>query len=266
MRTYLRICLVLTSLVIFTVSAPRLRADGIAFNVTPMIADLTAEAGTTQTGVITLSDNSAADSAPLRVKVAVKDWTLTVSGDPHFFEAGTTPGSCASWLTVTPQELSVPSGQPQVVRYTLAVPPGAQGSYHAIVFLTTAPLPSHVNNRNVLVSGCIGCTLYVQVGPCVRRAKITALTMTANNVTLTLQNTGSSYLRLKGVVKIAGSDGEVVQQITIPGAVVLPGENGTRTITLPLSSAAATGSYTATAILDYGGDVLLGARANVVVP
>lgn len=266
MQYSLRVFFVFFSLVILTVPVARLRADGLSFNVTPMITDVTAEAGTTQTGLITLRENASPDSPPLRVKVSVKDWALNRSGEPQFLAPGTTLGSCASWLQVTPQELSVPAGQPQVVRYTLTVPPGAQGSYHAIIFFTTAPLPGRVNNRSVGVSGCIGNTIYVQVGSPVHRAKITGLMLTAKNVTLMVQNTGSSYLRLKGVVKIANASGDIVQQITLPGGVVLPGPDGTRVITLATPSLPQAGSYTATVVLDYGGDVLLGARTHAKLP
>jgi hypothetical protein len=264
---YRRLFFVFATLVNFTVAVGAVRADALSFNVTPMISDLTVAAGTSQTGLITVRDSAEAGSATLRLKVSMEDWTLDELGKPSFTASGTSTDSCAPWIQINPVELSVNPGQPEIVRYTVTVPATAQGSYHCIVFFTSAPLPSATMGSSVRVSGCIGNTVYVQVGPPVRRAKITALTITPKTVTITVQNTGSSYLRLAGEVKIAsGSESNVVQQINIPRAVVLPGNNSKRVITINTSSDLGTGSYVVTAVLDYGGDVLLGARTNATLP
>ncbi len=263
MHYRLQLFFVLLYLVFVTGLSPKLDADGLSFNVTPMITDLSIEPGASQTGLTSVRDNNAVGSPPIRFKVSLRDWTLDQSGQPTFADPGTMPDSCAPWMTVTPSELSVSPGQDQLVRYTVTAPPGSQGSYHCIILLTSAPEPAIVHNTSVNVCGCIGNTVYVQVGPPVYRAKITSLAVTTKNVALTVENTGSSYVRLGGVVKIADSTGNVIQQIKIPGYVVLPGSNNLRIVTMDTLSDLPSGAYTATAILDYGGDALLGARIHV---
>jgi hypothetical protein len=266
MQSMTRLFFVALNLIFLTVSATLLRADGLSFNLTPMITDLTVAPGASQTGLITVRNNSTDGSVPLRFKVTLKDWTLDINGQPKFSDPGSQTDSCAPWIQVTPIELSVPTNQPQIVRYTVTVPPGAQGSYHCIVLFTTALVPTIATATTVRVTGCIGNTIYVQVGPAVRRAKVVSMTLTAKNVVLTVQNTGSSYIRLGGVVKINDPVGNEVQEIKIPGVVVLPGANNIHIVTMATSPNLPSGSYTTTAIIDYGGDALLGARINAAVP
>jgi P pilus assembly chaperone PapD len=261
-----RIFFVLFSLVFLTAYAPKSESAGLAFTVTPMITDLTVAPGATQTGLINIDDNAPVGSTPVNVKVSVKDWTLDQNGNAQYSEPGTTPGSCANWLTVTPLEFTLKGGGPTIARYSITVPPDAQGCYRCILFFTTAPLPTTVQGTRFDLCAKIGNTIYVQVGPAVHRAKITDLQLTAKNVSLTVQNTGSSYIRLGGDIKIADASGTILQQVKIPGDAVLPGSDNTRIVPIELPSALATGSYTITALLDYGGDALLGARVNATLP
>ena len=112
----------------------------------------------------------------------------------------------------------------------------------------------------------IGSTLYLQVGAQARRARITRLEVTPTNAAVTVENTGTSHLRLKGMLQLHGADGKLVQQLEFPGGVVLPGAEGVRDFKIPGLKLPAPGSYTATVILDYGGEALLGARTHVNAP
>ena len=266
MHPRLRIFFVIFSLVYFTVPMAKLFASGLAFSVSPMISDLTIAPGTTQTGLIALSDGAPAGSKPIDVKVSVKDWTLDQNGQAIYSDPGTEPDSCAGWMQISPTEVSLPGGPPVLVRYTIKVPADAQGCYHCIAFFTTAPVPSTVNGAKANICAMIGNTIYVQVGPVVHRAKIASLSMTANNVTLGVENTGSSYIRLGGEIKISDPTGKLVQDVPIPADAVLPGTAGTRLVPIKLASQLPDGAYTITALLDYGGDALLGARVNATLP
>jgi len=266
MRVRSKLFFVLLTLVFLTARLSVAIAGGLAFSVTPMITDLTINPGATQTGLIAIDDNTPAGSTPVDVKVSVKDWTLDNYGNAIFSDPGTTIGSCASWLTITPFEFTLKGGGPTQARYSITVPPDAQGCYRCIIFFTTAPLPTAMTGSRFDLAAKIGDTIYVQVGPPVRRAKITDLSLFADSVRLTVQNTGSSFIRLGGDVKITDSTGAVVQDVKIPGVAVLPGTDGTRIVPMDLSATLPSGTYTVTALLDYGGDALLGARVNATLP
>jgi hypothetical protein len=266
MQIHSRIFFVFCCLVFFTGADTALLADGLSFSVSPMISDLTIAPGSTHTGLIAVSDNVPAGTPTVNVKATIKDWTLDNYGHPVYSDPGTTPGSCASWLQLTPIELALKGGPPSLVRYTITVPPDAQGSYHCIVFFTTTPLENFAKGASANICAMIGNTIYVQVGPPVKRAKITDIELTAKTVTVTVENTGSSYVRLGGAVKITDSAGKLLQQVDIPADAVLPGANSTRIVPIDLNSVLASGAYTVTALLDYGGQALLGARINATLP
>jgi hypothetical protein len=266
MKHILRLFFVIFIPVLVTVLPSTAFAEGSSLSVSPMVSDMTVAPGTTQTGLITLRFNSMEGAPPVDLKVSIKDWTIDTAGKPIFTEVAAKRDSCANWVQIDPLELSIPAGESKDIRFTVTVPPGAQGSYHCIVFFATAPTPNIYKVDNAQISTVIGNTIYVQVGPVVRRAKVTEMALTNNNVSLTVQNTGSSYFRVNGIVKIADSSGNVVQQVDVPRSVVLPGTDNTRTIDISLPSTLKSGAYTSTAILDYGGDALLGARINATVP
>ena len=245
-------------------------ADPLSFMVQPMTIETEGQAATEQTGVITVSQEmmpAAAGTAgtPLRLRVYASDWTLDRSGTPQFLKAGTTPESCSSWLQINPVELVVQPGETSEVRYTIKIPAGVSGSYHSIIMFETAPVPMQAGPRMVAVNGRIGAAIYVQVGPQVKRARITGFAVTAQRTTLTVENAGNSQVRLKGVLQIQDADGHVVQHVPLPGGVVLPGQDHVRDLTLETPHVPH-GHYLVTALLDYGGGALVGARAHVLFP
>ena len=245
-------------------------ADPLSFLVQPMTIEMDAQPGTEQTGVITVSQDAApappgTEGTPLRLRVYAADWTLDRSGTPQFLKAGTTPGSCSQWLQINPIELVVQPGQTYQVRYVLKTPVSALGSYHSIVMFETAPAPMQAGGHVVAVNGRIGVALYAQVGPQVKRARITGFAVSPKRTTLTVENTGNSHVRLKGVLQFKDADGRVVQQAPLPGGVVLPGKDHVRDLTMDTPHVP-DGHYLVTALLDYGGGALVGARTHVLFP
>ena len=83
---------------------------------------------------------------------------------------------------------------------------------------------------------------------------------------VTIENTGSSHIRLAGVLQFRDEGGKIVQQVNLPGGVVLPGEQNVRDLLVDTPKDLAAGKYTVTAVVDYGGEVLVGARSQYAVP
>lgn len=244
---------------------------GISFTVSPMMSEIEVKPGTSHTGVFTvihdLPEGKKADGvAPLNLRLYAADWSLDRKGNPQFVKAGTLPGSCSNWIQVSPTTVSVPAGERQEVRFTINVPAEAQGTFRTVIMFETIPEPPKNGERAIAINGRIGSTLYVLAGPQSRRARITGLSAAPEVTTLTVENTGTSHVRLKGVLQFKDAAGKMVQEVPLPGGVVLPGTNNIRELTVPMPAPLPRGHYTVTAIVDYGGEVLIGARSKVAVP
>jgi hypothetical protein len=278
-------------------------ASPINFQIDPIVVETTAVPGVPQTGVINITNNNtpvpvvtpaaagatsatpanpsatpppsasttdAATPAPdsagsIRVRLYTVDWTLERNGNPVFQDANTLPDSCASWIQFNPIELDINAGQTISIRYTVSVPPTAQGDYRCMLMFETVPNPSPVKRKTMFVAGRIGCAIYVQVGPESKRLRITALQATPQNVVVTVEDTGTTHVRLAGTVRFEDAGGTLVGQEKLTGGVLLPGENNERDLTVQ-TPALRPGTYTVTAILDYGAESLLGARSHVTIP
>jgi hypothetical protein len=253
------------------VSAAAPARANISFSLAPMTAELEVKAGEQHTGTLLVShdvpDGAKADSLPpLLLRLYAADWTLDRKGSPTFSKPNSFPGSCSSWVQINPVSLSVKAGEKAEVRYTITVPPGMQGTFRTVLMFESAPQPRTDGDRVVSVNGRIGATVYVHVGPQSKRAKIQKLAVTPESSVVTVENTGTSHVRLKGVLQFRDEAGKMVSEVQLPGGVVLPGESNLRDVTVPTPKLPASGTYTVTAVIDYGGEVLIGARSKVTIP
>ncbi len=247
------------------------RAQGISLTASPMMAEVSARPGVQQTGIIALKHEAGAraedkNRAPVHVRVYVMDWCLDPDGNPIFLKAGASGESCAAWVQVNPVELTIDAGATSQVRYTLSVPPDAQGTYRAMVMFETDAAPAQVRGQKVAVNGRLGCALYAQVGPQVRRARVTSFSLKDAYILLNVENTGTTHLRLRGQIEFRDAGGRLVAQTSLPGAVVLSGKDNRRAFRVSAPVLPPGVSLTMTATLDYGGDALLGARGHVLLP
>lgn len=70
------------------------------------------------------------------LKLYLNDWKYLPAGDgtKDFFAPETTPLSCASWITFSPAQLSLPPFGKQKVNYSVKVPENASGGRYAALF------------------------------------------------------------------------------------------------------------------------------------
>jgi hypothetical protein len=244
---------------------------GVSFTVSPMTLELSAQAGKPATGVITVTHDlppgaKPAELPPLRLRAYVQDWTIDRKGQPTFGKPGSIEGSCSEWMEVSPTDLVVPAGERREVRYTVRVPASVQGTFRTVVMFETAPEPRKEGARTISVTGRVGSTMYVQVGPQSKRARITGFKVTPEKSTIVIENTGTSHVRLNGNLQFKDDSGRLVKQVPVRGGVVLPGRSNVREVEVDTPKLPDKGKYSVTAVIDYGGEVLVGARAQVTVP
>jgi hypothetical protein len=245
-------------------------AQGKALSLSPLTVEATADAGRdyTSTYKLWLTMEPGEAPSPEHIKIHVGDWDETPDGKMLFEKAGTCPNSCASWLTINPDEVDLEPGAPLEVRYTVSVPAGTpNGTYWAIVYNQTQALPAP-GNKVMGISGALGMVVYITVGPRDCRGKLTAFHADANGIALGVEDLGSTHLRVGGKIEIQDAQGQVVREFEIKdGGVVLPTGERTRNfqVAYPKDLSLPPGRYTVTGFIDYHGDKILGARTLLVL-
>jgi hypothetical protein len=255
-----------------------------SLGVTPLTVEADAKAGDGYTSTLRVelsepkdpahpSEKASLPSAGAKehVKMFVADWDMTPEGTLVYAKPGSIPGSCAKWITLNPMEFDIEAGQRVNVRYTVEFPKDVpNGTYRAVLFTRTQPSPLQ-GQAGVSVASAIGTILYLTVGPHERKAKVSRFTATPTGMDVTFQNLGSDHLRVNGTLKIESEDGNPLGEFPFPMAVVLPGSDGAPRSRLvhmefPKEVPLLPGRYVLTAMFDFHGEELLGARTRLTVP
>lgn len=106
-------------------------------SLTPLLVELTAAPGDTQTFDILLTNESKAASAHFRVFAT--DVIQKPNGDYRVIEAGESQYSCAKWIKLSTDEATLGPGEGLSVTGKLTVPRGAYGGRYAAVAFELAP-------------------------------------------------------------------------------------------------------------------------------
>ncbi|HEU4752113.1 MAG TPA: hypothetical protein VFU47_03315, partial [Armatimonadota bacterium] len=241
--------LVATGLLLLGVPA---QAAPISFTLAPMTVEHSVPGKGEVTGVIGVTHElppgaKKSELEPMKLRVYAMDWDLDRKGQPNFQKPGSFPGNCSTWVQINPVDLTVPPGEKRDVRYTIRVPEGVQGTFHTVIMFETAQQAQKEGARVVTVSGRVGTTIYVQVGPQSKRARISAFSVTPEKSVVTVQNTGTSHVRLQGQLQFRDEAGKMVSQVPLPGGVVLPGSSNVREFAVETPKLPGSGKYSVTA-------------------
>ena len=254
----------------------------ISFTVSPMTVELEKNAGDVYTGVITV-DNEGSNNQSLFLQTYIADWYLNDAGNQVFQKATTSEAtaleatalkamilehSCSKWITVNPSEFEISPGEFQKIRYTITVPPEANGDYWITLFIKSIPPPENSDNKpknGTIMSGQIGATIYVTTPKSKKDCKIESFVIDSQHAEITLKNLGQAHIRAKGELKIEAIEGKYKNSLQVPATLILPASApvNTRKISINFKDANIVipkGKYQATLVIDYKGDVLKGAR------
>jgi hypothetical protein len=247
--------------------------------VDPVTIETDAKAGEEFTGLIKVGLDPDLDAREITPKEETKqllvrmgDWDMKPDGSLVFAKMGALPWSCSPWIEANPTNFTLKVGDHVDVRYTIRVPKDTpNGTYRAIFFHQTqeVPLPG---KRSVAVASAIATILYVTVGPHERKGRIVGFSADPKQAKIRVENLGTDHLRMSGTLKIEDAEGKPVGEVKLPGAVVLPRSKPDDTrirelvVDFPPELKLAPGRYRLTAIIDYRGSSLLGARTLLAVP
>ncbi len=250
-----------------------------ALRVSPVAFDITTSAGASSTFSFRAIND---ESQPLRFRVEVCDWVRDLYGTNLFCEAaGEVPRSASAWIEVVPRQFRLEPDEAQDLRVTLRVPEAApdgtplEGSYWTAVMVEAVPEEAggEPPGTEVVVKRRFGVKVLVTLAGTGRRdGQILLLERHGLNplgVSLEFANRGTLNLpSVSGRIEVRDVAGTVWERIPVDPFPLLPGY--VRRVTVqsarPRGKRLPPGDYALLAVLDYGGDVLVGAQLLLRVP
>jgi len=229
-----------------------------SINVSPPSVRLSVPPGETKSGTITVENKS---DAPIDMRVYTEDWVYAADGSKTFTQAGTTPLSCAKWITTHPQKLRVEPNKRAGVQYAISVPPDAEGGHYAVIFFESIVSEGEATRGNVVLrfAGRIGTIVYLEAEGKIKRAgTVTAFTCgrpdqnSPLTINMTLKNEGNAHIIAEGVMNIIDKDGNIFGRKELGPINTLPGD--TRNYKTEWLGDLKEGTYDVIATLDTGVD------------
>ncbi len=245
--------------------------------VSALSVDVTLAPGGSFTGAFEVLNKS---PKPREFRVEVKDYERNMEGGLVTRDAGTHPRSLAKFLWVTPLSFTLQPEQKQPISFTIKIPEGESGPHWAAI-IVTSPVPASESQGQGTDPQQIPITLgaseqfiikirHTDPTNAISHGRITSTQVLLPEedkplrVIIDYENIGTTFQQPKGEVRFINSRGEVVARVEIPPFPILPG--GQRRLEIRLDQKLPSGDYVAVAILDFGGDFLLGAQTRFKIP
>ncbi len=255
------IALMATVVIVFATAYPA-TAD-LSLDVAPAKIEMQVTPGTTQTIPITVRNSG---SSPMHIQSSMVDFAVSPGGDYVFTKPGSDRYSLAAWANVNPREFDVPPNSFQLVRMTINVPSGIKGEYSGIAFFQTRPLRHE--GGGISFSERVASKVYLYSGNTIRIDGLiddiaVKQVSIGERFLIGFKNTGSAHVYLNGRIEIRkGSD--VVDRVPLQ-AQELVERGGRRIVEAYSTDKLPAGSYTALALIDFGGPNLAGGQTTFTV-
>lgn len=235
----------------------------LSLDVAPAKLELQIAPNTTQTFPITVRNSG---TAPLHIQVSLSDFALTPGGDYVFSKAGSNRYSLATWIGINPREFDIPPNTVQQVRVTLNVPQTVNGEYSGIVFFTTRP-ERHAT-RGITFAERVAAKIYAYTPSALRiDGAVDGIAVKETGIgerfLVGFKNRGNAHLYVNGRIEVRKGDQVVARVPFAPQLLVGRGER--RVIEAYVTDKLPPGSYTALALLDFGGPNLAGGQTTFTV-
>jgi hypothetical protein len=243
------------------VAVPPPAAADLSLDITPAQYEFQADAGRQTTFPIMVRN---VGNATVHVVASLVDVDTTAEGGgARFLRPGSKKFSASRWSEVNPREFDIPVDGVQQVRYTVNVPNGAHGEYPAFVFFTTRP-PRKPGGFGLAES--VASRLYTVVGDVTPGGAVdevfTKPLDSGREYAVKFQNTGSMHEYIGGIVDVT-SAGSNVDHIVLPPKTLVP--RGEAQIVSAQGKKLPPGTYSAVAIVDYGGHSRVAGKTTFVV-
>lgn len=215
---------------------------GVSYSLDPDQLRIVVPPGGSQTRAIKIYTHS---SEAVGMKIYVQDWVYNekYDGRRDFFPANTTAYSAVPWLTVTPSELIIPPYGTGTVSIVARVPPEAEGSRYAVVFVET----SFINKKSVLsappantatgnFSVRLGSILYVDARKTVKRSAELGVPVFSRDpkgkkyiLSIPFENNGNTDAIANGTFHIMNAKGKIFARSKFSRSFTLSGDSAATT-------------------------------------
>ncbi len=160
----------------------------------------------------------------LRARVELLDWRRLPGGGLELLPPGSAPRSLAPWIRVAPRAVDVP-GREARVRYRIALPPKAEGSYHVALLFRAQEEEGKGAGLRVRARVGVLVPIYVSIeGTEAPMLRLLKTERAGDRYRLYLQNQGNVYLPVRVWVDAIGPRGERLKREGLFSGDLLPGE------------------------------------------
>jgi hypothetical protein len=232
--------------------------------------------GATLEGKILLTNTG---NEPRPVKVYQTDYRYTADGATYYDECGTLPRSNGKWITVTPQQLTVPADATEAVNYVIHVPQDADllGTYWSMVMVEPlaedAPEvagPTDTDQPQIAIRTIMryGVQMITDVGTTGERAvkfgaKELAIAEERCFLNVDVENTGQRRLGPVVWTELFDASGASVGRFEAQRQRLYPGCSARYPIEL---TGVPKGAYNALIVADNGDSDVFGIQAKIELP
>lgn len=226
-----------------------------ALTLHPTNLDVSIDPGHSQTGILYLRNTT---KQTVGIKTELRNFTAEGEEGGVDITAENTPFSLASWIKISPQTVTLKSGEEAKFTYSITPPLNAEsgGHFGSIVF-ATIPTKSPAGNVGASLSQEIASLFLVTIpGPVVEKASIQSFTPKKKiyetgpiTFDVRVKDEGGVHIRPAGVITVTGMFGQK-NLFGFQGENVLPG--AIRRMPATWSTTWLVGKYTANLALAYG--------------
>lgn len=196
-------------------------------------------------------------SKPVGVRIYMQDFQYIepFDGSKKFLPPSSTESSCASWVTVSPQQLTIPAYGRKEVNYTVKVPHGARGGHYGILFFEQ--IPEDIKGRvGLQLISRVGCLFFLETADKQKKVEIEDVAVEGENFQAVFANNGDVIIIPQGTFYIMDSNGMVADRGSIDAFYLPPGQRAN--FVIGISSQISPGSYTAVVTFDLNdGDIVV---------
>ncbi|MBP9854054.1 MAG: hypothetical protein KBD53_04210 [Candidatus Omnitrophica bacterium] len=196
-------------------------------------------------------------STTANVKIYWQDFTYLppFTGKKDFSQPGTSPYSMASWITFSPQIVTLPPQSKRDIDFTIKVPEDAKGGHYGVLFFEQGGAVG-TKNTGVNIVTRLGSLFFVETVNRDKTSTIDNIKIEEQAVKGTFTNKGDVFLFPRGIFYLTDQEGIAIERGEIEKIYLTPGN--TADFTIKVNDQLAVGNYTMvlTFDLDDGDSVI----------
>jgi hypothetical protein len=239
-----------------------------SFVASPMEHHLEVRAGETGATVVTIKNTG---QRSLTLKLYLCDSEYSPDWQEADRPAASLERSCASWIRLEEGLLEIGPGEVRRVALGMDVPGSAGGSYWTKLYIEEISTPEGVRRQmagrtyRVFMKQRMGIRIWEDVpGTAIRDALVSEVAVRpgeaagSRSIGVRVENAGNAVLRCQGRVELRTSAGAVAETLSLGSKgefLLFPG--GRRNLAAASALRLPPGTYTALAVVDFGGDHLV---------